>query len=92
MFLCYSDSSDKHYWENFYLDNSLFLGISSSIHKLGIYVADPAISCKISCVLQNLLWNAHNLVLSEKHLKNKDFVSLNQIFKLLVSAPKVAKG
>ena len=57
-----------------------------------MYVADPAISCTISCVLWNLLCNAHNLVLPEKNLKNKDFDSLNQIFKLLVWAPKVAKA
>ena len=57
-----------------------------------MYVADPAISYTISCVLWNLLCNAHNLFFSEKNLKNKDFASLNQIFKLLVWAPKVAKA
>ena len=36
----------------------------------------------------NLLSNAHNLVLPEKIPKNKDFISLTQIFKLRVWAPK----
>ena len=41
-------------------------------------------------VLWNLLCNANNLVLTEKNLKNKDFTSPTQIFKL-VWAPKIVK-
>ena len=39
----------------------------------------------------NLLSNSHNLVLPEKIVKSKDFISLTQIFKLPVWAPNIVK-
>ena len=42
-------------------------------------------------VYWNLLCCTHNLVLFEKYLKKKDFVSLTQVIKLLVWVPKIIK-
>ena len=39
----------------------------------------------------NLPFNAHNVVLPEKYLKNEDFGSHAQIFKLLVWVPKIVQ-
>ena len=41
---------------------------------------------------QSAASNAHNLILPETNLKNKDFASLNQTFKLLVWSPKFANA
>ena len=43
------------------------------------------------CIQWNLLFSAHNLVLLKKNLKNKDFSSLTQMFKLLVWVPKIIR-
>ena len=42
-------------------------------------------------VLWNLVCKAHNFVLLEKNLENKDFASPTLIFKLLVSGEKIVK-
>ena len=39
----------------------------------------------------NLLGNTGDLVLPEKNLKKNDFISLSQVFKLLVWFPEIIK-
>ena len=92
MFLCDSDSCDKRYCKNCYLDNFFYFWVFPPNYTKGSFMflmQQSHVHCR---VFWNLLYNANDLALPEKNLEGKDFASPSQIFKLLVWAPKIVKS